>query len=251
MQQSRAPMSDWSSLAPERCATCGRTRLPQGLDWSSQWANALNTPLMDSWSRLMSGLLEPWMQAIRASMPAMPAMPAARGVEHPRDCGCARCADDDCACRCCVSDADLLVQARVGERRVVPLILENTSRRERAVTLELSDWSTRTGQPARVTGALLPPTSLTLRPCEERSVVFEVSIAYAGDERGAKTDAGVAAEITAVDVNQRRLPDVDDCQVFYADLRVTGCDIRPIRIALAVLPRDCAAYRIDCRCTCC
>jgi hypothetical protein len=39
--------------------------------------------------------------------------------------------------------------------------------------------------------------------------------------------------------------------VFSADLRVEGCDTRPIRIALALLPRDCNAYEIDCGCGCC
>ena len=48
-----------------------------------------------------------------------------------------------------------------------------------------------------------------------------------------------------------RLPDVDECTVLYADLRVEGCGIRPIRIALALLPRDCYAYEAECDCGCC
>jgi hypothetical protein len=45
--------------------------------------------------------------------------------------------------------------------------------------------------------------------------------------------------------------DVDNCIVYYADLRVEGCEIRPVRIAVALLPRDCGDYRITCSCQCC
>ena len=51
--------------------------------------------------------------------------------------------------------------------------------------------------------------------------------------------------------SRNRLADVDDCTVFYADLRVKGCDVRAIRIALVLLPYDCDAYVVDCRCSCC
>jgi hypothetical protein len=47
------------------------------------------------------------------------------------------------------------------------------------------------------------------------------------------------------------LPDVNDCLVAVGDLRVDGCDIRPVRIAVAILPRDCSAYQIECGCCCC
>jgi len=32
---------------------------------------------------------------------------------------------------------------------------------------------------------------------------------------------------------------------------VEGCEMRPVRIALALLPRDCADYKVDCGCSCC
>jgi hypothetical protein len=56
-------------------------------------------------------------------------------------CDCAPCQPDPCACRCCVTDADLVVEARVGERRVIPIVIENAWRRERDVELELSSWT--------------------------------------------------------------------------------------------------------------
>jgi hypothetical protein len=53
------------------------------------------------------------------------------------------------------------------------------------------------------------------------------------------------------DVPSRNLPDVDDCHVAVADLCIRGCDVRPVRIAVAVLPRDCNTYDIHCDCACC
>jgi hypothetical protein len=47
------------------------------------------------------------------------------------------------------------------------------------------------------------------------------------------------------------LPDVDDCHVAVADLCIEGCDSRPIRIAVALLPRVCNSFDIHCDCACC
>jgi len=63
--------------------------------------------------------------------------------------------------------------------------------------------------------------------------------------------AGAAGEANSVATNANNLRDIDDCRVFYADLRVEGCEMRPVRIALALLPRDCAGFRVNCGCNCC
>jgi hypothetical protein len=161
-----------------------------------------------------------------------------------RDCDCDDCVRDDCHCRCCISDADLLVYARLGEQRVVPLVIENNRRRERQVRLKLSDWTTRSGKSVdnMVSWTLQPVDEFTLKSCEEKAAILVVHAI-------GKQAARAAGETGSTRIQE--LPDVDDCEVFYADLRVEGCDIRPIRIALALLPRDCAAYEIDCRCGCC
>lgn len=44
---------------------------------------------------------------------------------------------------------------------------------------------------------------------------------------------------------------VDSCTVGYATLRAEGCMVRPLVIALAVLPNDCGAHRAGCQCGCC
>jgi hypothetical protein len=44
---------------------------------------------------------------------------------------------------------------------------------------------------------------------------------------------------------------VTRCEVSYADLRIKGCDLRSVRVAVSVLPRDCEAFTVDCGCSCC
>ena len=101
--------------------------------------------------------------------------------------------------------------------------------------LQLSDWASHGETTVKVTGEITPPAQFTLEPYEERSVAITIRV------------EGTAPSGNAAD----RAPDVEGCKVYYADLRVKGCDIRPIRIAVAVLSRDCAPYRIDCQCGCC
>jgi hypothetical protein len=159
-------------------------------------------------------------------------------------CECRRCAGRDCHCRCCVVNADLVVYVRAGERRIVPLVIDNDRRRERHIRLELSEFASKGGSPASVASHLLSPAEFTLAPHQEREIVIEIDVAQAtAKESNASADD---AKETGV-----RLLDVDDCEVAYADLRIVGCDHRPIRIAVATLPRDCHAYHIDCSCGCC
>ncbi len=110
--------------------------------------------------------------AMAAYAPAMAAYaPSATAWQRPtqrrrgRDCGCddrheepcPRCAPDPCQCECCIGDVDFAIYARVGERRVIPIVVENERRREKEIKLELSDWTTRGGKPAPVRTLLLHP----------------------------------------------------------------------------------------------
>jgi hypothetical protein len=157
------------------------------------------------------------------------------------------CRDDPCHCQCCVTDADLLVQARLGELRVVPVVVANERRRERDITLELSSFTTRGGKPAPVTGIIVGEAGYTLAACAEQAITIAIAIREPqGDQ--VKDGAGLAGAVVEPRVP---LPDVDDCTVAYADLRIQGCDVRPVRIAVAVLPRDCGAYEVHCACGCC
>src|SRR5438876_6896604 len=73
---------------------------------------------------------------------------------HHEPC-CRRCESDPCQCECCIGDVDFAIYARVGEQRVIPILVENERRREKQITLELSNWTTRGGKPAPVQTVLL------------------------------------------------------------------------------------------------
>jgi hypothetical protein len=163
-----------------------------------------------------------------------------RGRKRQKDCGCREDCDcdcdcereDSCHCNCCIVDADLVVYARLGETRVIPFTIENKWRRERKIKLELGEWRRRGGVPGPIRAEILPPApEFELPPCGHKKLTMIVRI---GELPG-----------------EREFFDVDDCTVYYADLFVHGCDIRPLRIALAVLPRDCRSWEIECRCGCC
>jgi hypothetical protein len=155
------------------------------------------------------------------------------GAKHSG--GCHTCRTDDCHCRCCIGDdLDIVVYARVGERRILPITITNERRRERAVTLEMGAFTSKGGGAVPVTGSILGEAAFTLAPCEERTVIVEV----------------VSTE--AVGDQDQRQTDVDDCLVAVADLRVEGCDIRcPIGIGVALVPRDCDTFDLSCGCGCC
>jgi hypothetical protein len=192
-------------------------------------------------NQLAQQVMQPWAQAYDTwrSGVADLVRPAPTPASQAR-CGCPACSPDPCGCQCCVSDADLVIEARLGEQRIIPITIENHWRRERDIELELSSW-TKIGDNVPVSADILSATAFKLAPCGEEHVVIAVRIGAAGT---VSTDG-------KRDPQTDRLPDVDRCLVSYADLRIKGCDLRSIRIAVAVLPRDCDAYTADCDCGCC
>lgn len=168
-------------------------------------------------------------------------------------CGCPVCAPDPCACRCCVTDADLVIEARVGERRVVPVIVENPWRRERDVEVELSGW-TSVSDTVEVKGEIFGQAAFKLAPCGREEVVLLLTVAGQAATTPGKTlppDKPAPKGRQNLPIQERQLPDVDRCLVAYADLRIKGCDLRSVRVAVAILPRDCEAFTVDCGCACC
>lgn len=167
-----------------------------------------------------------------------------KGPHHEHDC-CRRCGSDPCQCQCCIGDVDFAVYSRVGEQRVIPIVVENERRREKQITLELSGWTTRSGKPAPVDTVLLEPKTFTLAACAEQKITLIVKIR--------SDDAANPNPNPNQDQPPERNPlsDVDDCLVATADIRLIGCDHRPIRVAVAILPRDCDPYEVSCGCTCC
>lgn len=226
-------------------------------------------PLIDlsqfDFNEMARQAIQPWSDALetwRAGVTDLVGPPQARargrdrdhrqrrhGQDHHEDCGCSHCAPDRCSCRCCVTDADLVVETRVGERRVVTLIVENHWRRERDIELELSSW-TKNFQGVEVKADILTPVAFKLPPCGEAQVVLGVTISPAEGDANPGVGATNANNPDRQTEGRREISDVDGCAVSYADLRIKGCDLRSIRIAVAVLPRDCDAYVVDCACGC-
>lgn len=201
-------------------------------------------------------------------------------AEHPHGCHCDRCA-------CCVRDADLVVVTRLGESRIVPLVIHNDIRRERSVTVKVGDFSGGCHRDAeiRVLAAARPAGAITLAPCSRTEVAIllrsgPAPTSEAEIEKGTVVEKGTAAEQiaagkpakatartrTATIVAEtpkaapeaerlergeaKDLPDVDSCTTLYADVSVEGCG-RPVRLAVVVLPRGCDAYDVRCSCGCC
>lgn len=197
------------------------------------------------------------------------------------DCGC----DDDCGCgggtggcqchcECCVCDADVLLHARCGEVRRIPLTFENDTRRDKPVMLTLEKFVTAGGRDLGWT-AVLSETRFTLHPCDEHTVSLAVRIVCKTDKptpppnqnTPASPNGGSVSEphagnianmpsnhedvIGAIGANDDVFGSVDRCEVGYATIRAEGCLTRPIVVAIAVLPDDCDASRHGCGCGCC
>lgn len=198
-------------------------------------------------NQLAQQVMQPWASAYdnwRAGVAEL--VRPAQTPASKAGCGCPTCNPDPCGCKCWVTDADLVIEARLGERRIVPVIIENHWRRERDIELELSSW-TKIGENIAITANILSETTFKLAPCGEAHVVIGVNVGAGQTEGGGNSPPAGRGR----DAAEGRLPDVDRCLVSYADLRIKGCDLRSIRIAVAVLPRDCDAYTVDCDCGCC
>jgi hypothetical protein len=221
----------------------------QTADMMQQVYQSMTQPLMDNLDQMYTSLMEPWTRAARAPQSGT------RRHRHKHDCDCdchedglRDCGHDRCECRCCIGDADLVVYARQGERRLVPIVIENARRRDRQITLDLSRFSGRQGAP-QVTASILAEQEFTLAACSERIVILVIE---AGGAR-----SGTGAQDRPVEVVQgereaiRNHEFIRECEVLYGDLRIEGCDIRPVRIALALLPFDCDAHPVRCGCGCC
>ena len=185
---------------------------------------------------------------------------------HHEDCGCGchHHDDRDCGCYCCVRCADLVEYARCGEIRRIPVTFDNDTRRERNVKLTLGAFATQGGQE---TGwaTQLSDTQFTLGPCGEKTVVVSVSVDCSkigtNPPTGTTTQPppGTTNQPPAGTTNQpgngttERQPTatVDSCKVAYASLSAEGCAIRPLILAVAVLPEHCYAHQASCGCGCC
>lgn len=234
--------SSGDSTAPQAfygyCHDSGRMRMMTLPDYVSNvqtgYSNLYNNP-MSALQNMMS-----LMQSTGSPAPSTPSWPATGGAVQWRkrgDCGCHERGErdcnchEDCGCDCCIRCADTVEFARCGETRRIPITFDNDTRRERAVKLELGPFLGENGQPMNWQAAL-SETEFTLGPCGEKTVLLTVTIECGSKREGA---------------NQG----VDACKVGYATVRAEGCVVRPLVVAVAVLPDHCGAHRIGCLCGCC
>ena len=201
------------------------------------------------------------------------------GREPDRDCGCGqhdhgwrhdRRRERDCRCDCCIVDADIVVFAHCGEVRVVPIELANDSRKIRTdVNVQVGDVRSSGGRVLPWPTLMQPKGPLTLQPCSTTRLELLVHIvcdaelgkADAAPSQSASGKASPAPSAGADDAPADPLlalaersdvtVNVDRCEVGYTTIRLDGCLVRPIVVAIAVLPRGCDSYRTGCSCSCC
>lgn len=178
--------------------------------------------------------------ALAAMMPrgaaTQPGRQRCRDYRKEPGCGCdCDCPEEDCHCSCCIRDADTVEYGRCGEVRLIPITFANDSRRGRDVKLELGGFATASGRELGWETAL-SETQFRLLPCGEKTVLLKVHI-----------DCGKFGD----NQDKERIATVDECKVAYATVRAEGCLVRPVIVAVAVLPNDCQAFRTGCQCGCC
>jgi hypothetical protein len=166
--------------------------------------------------------------------------------QQPKGCDCG--SDKPChcdPCDCCTPDCDLVVNARPGEQRVVPLKLHNPTRRPLTVTVDVGAF-TPCGESAGITveAQVVPSVDVQLAACETRTV--ELLLAISGLK-----DVVVGKPKPNQDVVQTVTPQFDRCATLLADVRFSGCGSRAVRIGVVVLPAGCDAYSVECDCGCC
>jgi len=224
---------------------CGRTNRYRMMDLPDYTSN-----MQQGVSRWMSDATAMYQNVLRGYGNPATQRPGT-GVRHEHDCGCGSgCDDGHCECRVC--DADVLVHARCGELRRIPVTFENDTRRERPVKLTLDGFKTSGGRDLKW-AVVLSETEFTLGTCGEHMVTVAVQVrcdtsdTKPNDPKG-ETVPGTPGNTAAANP---RVGSVEQCEVGYATLRAEGCLVRPIVLAVAVLPDDCDAYHRPCGCGCC
>lgn len=179
---------------------------------------------------------EPWKKLLSPDAPC--------GCEQQGDCGC-----DPCSC--CVPESDVLVQARPGERRVVPMTLRNPGRRPLELSVDIGPFlpcGPDTG--VRVQASVRPRPELTLAPCEE--VTFALVLEVSGPAQHVAVPVeGTKRKAPPREGTEKDRHDHDACATLVADVRLGGCGSRPVRVAVTVLPLACSPYDVHCSCGCC
>jgi hypothetical protein len=151
-----------------------------------------------------------------------------------------------------------VVYARCGELRVIPIEIANDTRKVREnVDVDVSTVRTSGGRVLPWATIARPAGPLNLEPCSKTKLELIVHIECGEEKKEAPPARGAAAReatkdpVTRLVELREGLTDVDSCEVGYTTIRLGGCLVRPIVVAIAVLPLDCDSYRAFCSCSCC
>jgi hypothetical protein len=181
-----------------------------------------------------------------------------RDCEHDHGRRHARCRRHDCRCDCCIVDADIIIYAHCGEVRVVPIEVANDTRKIREnVDVQVSEVRSAGGTVLAWPTVMRPEGPLTLEPCSTTRLELTVYVACGTEQGKASPGRSAGAKTVPSDafaaLAAQREPgsDVDQCEVGYATIRLGGCLVRPIVVAIAALPLACDSYRTGCSCSCC
>ena len=262
-QYHRGPESRGAAIFYGYCHDTGRMRMMDYPDYVSNLQTGYQNMYQNVAGAMQSYLqsMQPMQQGAYGRQQRHGECPCCGGSHHHHHGDECRCGEShhekhhhDCHCSCCIKCADAVEYARCGEVRHIPITLENDTRRERDVTLQLGGFATAGGKELGWQAAL-SETSFKLGPCAEKTVVLRVPVdcsKFDGSTTPGTTPAGTG--LPAENANRAvidRGGSVSECKVAYATLRAEGCTIRPIVIAVAVLPDDCGAHRAGCGCGCC
>lgn len=225
------------------CHKSGRMRMMNYGDYMSNMQTAYSNlyqspasgfqPMIDAWTQMLGGVAA-------QQAPSFAGDPQGHHHHHHHDdCHCHDHQHEECGCHCCIRCADLVEYVRCGEVRSLPITFDNDTRRERDVRLELGSFATESGSPVGWEGAL-SESEFKLPPCGSKTVSLRLHI-----------DCNSFSQQVPGTTEGQRSQTVDSCKVVYTTLRAEGCMIRPLVIAIAVLPAHCGAYHSECGCNCC
>jgi hypothetical protein len=153
------------------------------------------------------------------------------GQHHNRRC-------DHCSCCSCGDGADVLIEARVGERRIVPVTLHNPRRRAVTATLQPGDWTSCSEDAPTLVTRLVPSGEVALGPCETSQVLVVIEVGQGSKDGPQKDDP-------QKDDPQNAVGDIRCATVLVSDIRIEGCGTT-VRLAVAVLPTDCGELEVTC-----
>jgi hypothetical protein len=205
-----------------------------------------------AWEPMFSALDDTWQAWTRGLGGTATASTGHRRHRHGKghDHGCRECGDHHAGChecrgRCdcgrCGADADVLVTARPGERRVIPIEVRNPTHREVTVSVDPGPWTSCEGDQVAVHAAVRPAGDVTIPACSSHEFLLVIEVG------GGSADPTVPGNVK--DDNYRQGAPLRCCTTLTSDVRINGCGTT-LRVAVNVLPLDCDPVEVTC-CGCC